>query len=104
MNTQHLADGGYCVISNRYMMVSRIDREDWKEYMAIQHCPWDIEEGLCWVYSLKDAANHYRRVYSNDRIEFSCLGRHMFTCFLNSSDSAAPSEYLELKCQKDMIQ
>lgn len=59
---------GYCRISNKYCEVSRIDRLDWKEHMARIHAPWDINEGLEWVYVLGEggAEDMYRRCYSKD--------------------------------------
>lgn len=62
---------GYRITSRKYGMISRIDRDDWKEYMAEKHAPWDIEEGRKWVRVLGDlhAADHYRRVYSKDTLE-----------------------------------
>lgn len=65
---------GYRVTSNKHRMISRIDRDDWKEYMAKGHSPWDWEgEGLKWVRILGDrsAADHYRRVYSRDTLTVS---------------------------------
>jgi hypothetical protein len=70
---------GYRITSRKYGSVSRIDREDWKEYMAEQHAPWDIEEGRRWVKGLGDrvAADHYRRVYSKDHIDLGRKGNEM---------------------------
>jgi hypothetical protein len=65
---------GYCRVSNKYRTVSRIDRPDWKEYMAKQHCPWDVTEGMEWVELLArqgDAEDFYRRVYSRDKVTVS---------------------------------
>jgi len=58
---------GYLVVSRRWNAVSRIDRPDWKEYMASQH-----PRGMEWVNILgeQSAETHYRRVYSKDTIEF----------------------------------
>ena len=62
---------GYRIISRKYGIISRIDRNDWREYMAKKYAPWDIEEGLKWVRTLGDrgAADHYRRIYSKDTLE-----------------------------------
>lgn len=100
MNTHellNLAASGYCVVSNKYMRVARIDRKGWKEHMAMKYSPWDFQEGMDWVNSLRNAADHYRRVYSKDTLEFINLEKHMFTCFPKSSDSDTPQDYLELK-------
>jgi len=60
---------GYLKVSNKHCMLSRLDREDWKEHMAITHTPWSAEEGMSWVECLdNDAEDHYRRCYSEDKI------------------------------------
>ena len=60
---------GYYIVSRKHKIASRIDRDDWKEYMAIKHAPWDYEQGLEWVNALgKHAGDFYRRVYSKDTI------------------------------------
>jgi hypothetical protein len=62
---------GYAITSRAYKHASRIDREDWRQYMAKKHAPWDPEgEGRAWVECLGDrsAADHYRRCYSKDQI------------------------------------
>ena len=64
---ERLAASGYRSISNKYRMVARLDRPDWKKHMARQHAPWSFEEGMRWATGLGDgAADHYRRVYSKD--------------------------------------
>lgn len=74
-----LLEQGYAIVSRRHRIAARIDRPDWKEYMAKQHCPWDEKEGLGWVKSLgyQAAADYYRRVYSKDtlQIDFKSLQR-----------------------------
>jgi len=64
---------GYRRTSVRSLGVSRVDREDWREHMAKEHVPWDPEgEGMSWVTNMgRGAADHYRRVYSNDRLKVS---------------------------------
>lgn len=77
---------GYRIVSRKYGIISRIDREDWKEYMAEKHAPWDIEEGLAWIKHLGDlhAADFYRRCHSKDTVE---LGRKALTLKIpNSGD------------------
>jgi hypothetical protein len=67
-----LIASGYRATSNKYRMVSRIDREDWIDYMAGQHAPWDPKgEGLRWA-SRRNMGDQYRRVYSRDKIELTC--------------------------------
>ena len=34
---------GYCITSRRHRSANRLDRQDWREYMAKQHAPWDPE-------------------------------------------------------------
>ena len=85
MSRDYVAEG-YRITSRKYGIISRIDRDDWKDYMAEQHAPWDIEEGRKWVRLLGDrtAADHYRRVYSKDNIE---LGSQALTLKIpNSGD------------------
>jgi hypothetical protein len=54
---------GYCIVSRKKpTLAARIDRKDWKEYMASKH-----PGGMDWVKFLaKDAADYYRRCYSKD--------------------------------------
>lgn len=55
---------GYCVISRSACWAARIDRTDWKQVMADSHVG-----GMDWVRALGSrAADHYRRVYSKDKI------------------------------------
>jgi len=64
---ERLKKQGYRIISRKYGVVARIDRSDWKEYMASKHC-----NGMDWVEvldRLNHAEDHYRRCYSNDKIE-----------------------------------
>lgn len=65
---------GYRRVSNKYRIVSRIDRPDWREFMAKEHAPWDPQgDGMGWVFLLGrqagSAEDHYRSVYSKDNIE-----------------------------------
>ena len=61
---------GSCITSRRHRLANRLDRRDWREYMAKRHAPWDPEgDGKAWVECLGDyAADHYRRCYSKDKI------------------------------------
>lgn len=66
---QKLVDRGYRRVSNTHKHLSRIDRPDWREHMAITHSPWSIDEGMAWVHCLgSGAADHYRRCHSGDVI------------------------------------
>jgi len=71
INWKELKYLGYCVISRKYGMVSRIDRSDWKEHMAKEHSPWDINDGLKWIMCMgeRDSEDQYRRCYSKDKLE-----------------------------------
>lgn len=65
-------NAGYRVVSRKYGMISRIDRDDWQEYMAEKHAPWDPQgQGMRWIKALgpHHAADHYRRCYSKDTLE-----------------------------------
>lgn len=72
-----LIASGYCPISNKYRMVSRLDRPDWLEYMAFLHTEGlrgtpeeNLKEGMRWATGLGDgAADFYRRVHSGDTLE-----------------------------------
>lgn len=68
---------GYRRISGKYGIVSRIDREDWKEYMAAKYAPLDIERGRKWVNCLAEwsAEDNYRRCNSKDVLELGMAGR-----------------------------
>lgn len=71
-NAEYLMSQGYYRVSRKGKVLSRIDRKNWKEYMAKEYAPWDIKEGEKWVASLgQGAGDHYRRVYSNDKIVVS---------------------------------
>lgn len=55
---------GYRRVSNSYCHLARLDRPDWREYMAYQQAPWDpAGEGMDWVRR-RGMADHYRRCYS----------------------------------------
>jgi len=69
VTARNLAEEGYCITSRKHNMAARIDRQDWREYMAQMHTPWDPRgEGRDWVVGLSaGAADFYRRVYSKDK-------------------------------------
>lgn len=63
---RRLAAIGYRRISNNYLMVARIDRPDWRKFMAYAHSPWDpLGEGMRWA-SGPGMDDMYRRTYSKD--------------------------------------
>lgn len=71
MNKNDLIKKGFCLTSNKFGIISRIDRPDWKNHMAILHTPWSLEEGLRWIDCLgeMDAEDFYRRCHTKDKIE-----------------------------------
>ena len=53
---------GYARVSNKYGHVSRIDRPDWREHMAVGNTAWLEALG-------NRAADHYRRCFSKDVLQ-----------------------------------
>lgn len=75
---------GYCVISRSGLLAARIDRTDWKQVMADSHAG-----EMDWVRALGSrAADHYRRVYSKDKI---VIPVSWLTRMVNSGDG--PTAY-----------
>lgn len=69
LSAKEIMDMGYRRISNSAQMVARVDRSDWKEFMAKSHAPWSITAGLRWIESLgAQASDHYRRCFSHDKL------------------------------------
>jgi hypothetical protein len=72
-----LVASGYRAGSNRYRIVSRIDREDWLQEMARRHVhgfPGDpeknMERGLKWATGLGEGSgDHYRSIHSHDSLQ-----------------------------------
>lgn len=90
VDVETLLAQGYAITSRAYGIASRLDRPDWRERMAKEHAPWDWQgEGMSWVHALGDsgAANHYRRVYSTDKIEDRSLVGQL------PNSSGGPREY-----------
>lgn len=84
---------GYRRTSNSARMVSRIDRSDWKEYMAKKHSPWNIEQGMEWVEALGvGAPDYYRRVYGEDKV---ILNPSLYKLIKGSNHD--PIGYIDLK-------
>lgn len=87
-----LIASGYRATSNKYKMVSRLDRADWRDYMARKHAPWDIDEGYKWIGAMGSyAIEFYHRVYSRDTIE-----RLPSDVFALIKKAPMPTDYLEL--------
>jgi hypothetical protein len=62
---------GYRRVSNKFCMLSRIDRSDWREHLAELHAPWDpLGQGKEWA-ALPFAEDWYRRCVSKDVITVS---------------------------------
>lgn len=61
---------GYRKVSNNHCIVTRIDREDWVEYLAqkMRRAPADfiVRDGSGMISP--SWCDHYRRTYSNDKI------------------------------------
>ena len=76
---QYLINQGYAITSRKFGILSRIDRPDWREAMALKHAPWDAAgEGMRWVRALGNgAADFYRRVYSRDKITVKGLEKQI---------------------------
>ena len=69
---------GYRRVSNKYRMVARIDREDWREFLAhalrrtVAELCLISKEGGAWTVGSDVTSmwrDHYRRCYSKDTIE-----------------------------------
>jgi hypothetical protein len=54
MTLSELISKGYRVVSRRYSILSRVDREDWREYMATKHSPWSLREGMARTKEARD--------------------------------------------------
>lgn len=91
-----LTDLGFRRVSNRFGIISRINRPDWKEHMAIKHAPWNHEQGHSWVNSLLKsnlAQDHYRRCCEDGTLWLE-LGKHRSSGFKPSGWD--PVEFVEL--------
>lgn len=91
-DVQKLLDQGYCRVSRRHMILSRIDREDWREHMARDHAPWDWKgDGMSWA-TRSGMADHYRRCYSKDWIYVDPTSQVQFLKFPGSADG--PGQFM----------
>ena len=83
----------YCIINKNFGIVARIDRSDWKEYMAARMFR-SVEEGLDFMSLQSDAqlADIYRRKFSQDT---KVLGRAELSNYISSSDPNAGSQFRE---------
>ena len=83
----------YCIINENFGIVARIDRSDWKEYMAALMFR-SVEEGLDFMSLQSDAqlADIYRRKFSQDT---KILGRAELSNYISSSDPNAASQFRE---------
>ena len=91
LNLEQLKKSGYRVVSRRHCQASRIDRPDWREYMAKKHSLWDPKgQGMDWANS-PGMGDQYRRVYSKDVI---ILTPSMLKLLPGSG--AGPDTYFEL--------
>ena len=83
----------YCIINENFGIVARIDRPDWKEYMAARMFR-NVEEGLDFMSLQSDAqlADIYRRKFSQDT---KVLVRAELSNYISSSDPNAASQFIE---------
>lgn len=83
----------YRIISESFGIETRIDRSDWKEYMAARMFR-SMEEGLEFMSLQSDAqlADIYRRKFSQDT---KILGRAELSNYISSSDPNAASQFRE---------
>lgn len=94
-HVEKLIADGYCRVSRKYMVLARIDRPKWREYMAKDHAPWDVEgEGMKWASS-EGMADHYRRCYSQHKFEVHPDCAQIFRQFPASHGTDAPQDYRE---------
>lgn len=82
----------YCIINENFGIVARIDRSDWKEYMAARMFK-SVEEGLEFMSLQSDSqlADIYRRKFSQD----SKLILDNLYNYISSSDPKAASQFVE---------
>lgn len=87
-----LRAAGYCVVSRRHRTIARLDREDWREYLAAKHRPWSPNnEGMRWAMS-PGMADFYRRCESKDKLTLpDTVWREAVQLLPNSGDG--PHEY-----------
>lgn len=83
----------YCIINENFGIVARIDRSDWKEYMAARMFR-SVGEGLEFILLQSDAqlADIYRRKFSQDT---KVLVRAELSNYISSSDPNAASQFRE---------
>lgn len=84
----------YCIINENFGIVARIDREDWKEYMA-ERMFKSVEEGWEFMSLQSDSelADIYRRKFSKDTKLI--LDRAKLSNYISSSDPNAASQFIE---------
>jgi hypothetical protein len=63
---EQLLAKGYRALSNEYAIISRIDREDWREAMG---ATWSKDPLVQRKHGEQLGSDHYRRKYSQDKIE-----------------------------------
>jgi hypothetical protein len=65
------AQQGYRITSRKHGIISRIDREDWLEFLLEHYPNWRGKNGGLNTSMITElqAADHYRRVFSKDTLE-----------------------------------
>lgn len=87
-----LIDSGYCRVSSSHRRVARIDRESWRDILALRHSHHDpAGEGMARAYDSR-AGDTYRRCHSNDVLTID--EPYLFKMFPGSGDG--PDYYLPL--------
>lgn len=87
-----LIASGYCRVSNNHRIVSRIDRPDWREVLALELCPQDpYGAGIDRTYG-SGMADFYRRGNSKDKLTIE--DEMVFRRFPGSSDG--PKDFVPL--------
>ena len=83
----------YCIINENLGIVARIDRSDWKEYMA-ERMFKSVEEGLEFMSLQSDAqlADIYRRKFSQDT---KVVDSKELCDYISSNDPNAASQFRE---------
>jgi len=99
---RELMEQGYRRVSNKHCIISRVDRPDWKWFMADTRSPHDYTAGTSWVKCLGlGAADFYRRVYSKDtKVVTLEIAKHIES----SNNSSISFVLLKSQEKKDMRQ
>lgn len=81
-----MIEAGYCRVSNNFRTLSRIDRPDWREVLAVAHCAWDPSGAGMQAAMSSRAGDSYRRCHSQDKVTLPRTADHIFKMFPSSCD------------------